>query len=84
MRQTEDGVLLEIKVKTNSSQFDLYEKDGKFILEIKGKPIEGRANIEIVKELSKMFGKNIRIVRGLKSRDKLILIENAKLSDIRL
>jgi uncharacterized protein (TIGR00251 family) len=43
-----------------------------FILEIKGKPIEGKANKEIVSILHMLTKKKVQIISGLKSKTKKI------------
>ena len=74
IKQTGNGVLIEVKVKPNSKRFAFFEKNGQLILEVVSPPKEGKANLEIVKELKRMFGKDVKIVKGLKSREKVILI----------
>lgn len=64
-----------IKVKTNSNKnkflgFDK-EKDA-YIVEIKEPPEDNKANVEIINFLSKTFKKRVRIVSGMKSKEKLI------------
>ena len=82
MKQTGEGVLIEVRVKTNAKSFALYEKDGKLILEVTSPPQEGKANLEIVKGLKKLFGRDVEILRGFKGRDKTILIRGARLEEI--
>jgi len=81
IRQTGRGVILEAAVKAGAGSFSVSQKDG--FLEIRTKsPAEGnKANQEIIKELSKLFGKDVRILRGLKSKRKEILVEGASVQD---
>jgi uncharacterized protein (TIGR00251 family) len=69
-----NGTVLKVRVKAGSGQFSISKKADS--LEIRTRsPAEGnRANMEIVKELSRLFGRDVRIVRGLKSKRKEILI----------
>ena len=46
-----------------------------YIIRIKAKPEHNKANIEIIKFLSNLLKKNVRIVSGFKSREKIIKIE---------
>jgi len=84
IRQTGKGVLLEVRVKPNSKRFALYEKEGRFVLEVTSPPRKGRANLEIVRELKRRFGEEVEIVKGFKKRDKVILIKNLRKEDLEL
>jgi len=65
---------IKIKLHPNSSQekIEEIEKDKEYEVWIKEKPIDGKANEELIKILKKHFKKSVRIVHGLKSRDKVI------------
>ena len=71
MRETRDGVLITVRVKTNSPCFALHE-DG--TLEVKSRPERGKANREIIMGLGKLFGCEAKIVLGLRSKSKMILL----------
>ena len=45
-----------------------------YIVSIKAKPEDNKANIEIIKFLSKHLKKKVRIASGLKSKEKIIKI----------
>ena len=67
---------LRIKIHANSSQ----EKIEKISLDfyevwIKEKPLNNKANEEIVKILKKYFKRNVEIKSGFKGRNKIIEIE---------
>ncbi|HLD42305.1 MAG TPA: DUF167 domain-containing protein [archaeon] len=78
MRQVKGGVLLEIKVKPNSNQTRLFRKDEGFILELKSPPENNKANIEAIRYLESLFGKEVRIIRGFKSKNKVFLLTGLK------
>jgi uncharacterized protein len=65
---------LKIKLHPNSSQEKIKEvvKGKEYEVWIKAKPIEGKANEELVKVLKKYFKKQVRVVHGLKSREKVV------------
>lgn len=65
-----------IKLHPNSSQekIEEVEKDKEYEVWIKEKPIDGKANEELIKVLKKYFKKDIKIVSGFKSRKKVIEI----------
>ena len=62
---------LEIKVYVNKNKTEIVSYDP-FVLNVKEKAERNKANIEIVKFLSKYFGKRVRIVRGFNYRKKII------------
>ncbi len=45
-------------------------------------PKEGKANLEIVKGLKRIFRKDVEIVKGFKGREKVILVKGAELWEI--
>ncbi|MEM7816276.1 MAG: DUF167 family protein [Candidatus Aenigmatarchaeota archaeon] len=75
--QAKNGVIIEARVKAASGGFSVtLEKDGITIC-TKSNPEGGKANQEIVKNLVRIFRRDVRIIRGLKDRRKEILIEGA-------
>ena len=66
---------MKLKVKTNARKTEILEESlDEMALAVKGKPEKGEANREIIRFLSKHFGKSVRIVRGLTSKNKIINI----------
>jgi uncharacterized protein len=67
---------LKLKVSTGKPQFKLSfnEDEDLLLVEIKSSPEKGKANKEIIKELRKYFKKEIKIVSGFKSKEKIIEI----------
>ncbi|TKJ17264.1 hypothetical protein CEE44_01890 [Candidatus Woesearchaeota archaeon B3_Woes] len=64
-----------VKTKSNSNKLIGFDKEKQaYLLNIKSVPEKGQANKEIIKFLSKLLKKQVRIVRGLKSKDKTIEI----------
>lgn len=82
MKQTEKGVILEVRVKPCTGQFSISSREDFLEIRTKSPAEDNKANQEIVKELSRLFGKEVRIVRGLKSRNKTLLVEGAKAEDV--
>jgi uncharacterized protein YggU (UPF0235/DUF167 family) len=65
-------MLILAKIKTGKAKFSV--KKGKiWEICVKSKPERNQANLEIVRELSKQY-KSVRIIKGAKSRTKLIEI----------
>ncbi|HOC97032.1 MAG: hypothetical protein BWY36_00752 [Candidatus Diapherotrites archaeon ADurb.Bin253] len=65
---------VKIKLHPNSSQEKIkeVEKDKSYEVWIKEKPIDGKANKELIKILKKHFKKDVKITSGFTSRDKII------------
>ncbi|MBI2654550.1 DUF167 domain-containing protein [Candidatus Woesearchaeota archaeon] len=69
------GKRFKIIVKPNSKEnkVEEYDKDkNAYRISIKARAEDNKANIEIVKFLSKTLKKRVRIVSGLKSKEKVI------------
>lgn len=70
-------MIIEIKVKTNAKESKVEEKGGRLIVHAKAKPIQGKANVEVVSLLAEHFktGKaNVHIIRGANSSRKIVEI----------
>ena len=78
IRAVKDGVVIEIRVKANSRRFGFREG---FILEVTGPAREGKANQEIQKGLRRLLGRDVEIVKGMRSRDKAILVKGASIEE---
>jgi len=64
---------LKIKLHPNSSQEKIVKSnENEFEVWIKEKPIEGKANSYLEKFLKKEFGVKVKIIKGLKSRNKVV------------
>lgn len=64
---------IEVGVKTGRKESKIIKIEGnKFHVELKSSPRENKANIELIKLLSKHFRKNVVFVSGLKSRIKML------------
>ena len=68
---------IRVIVKTNAKvskilRFD--EEKNVYNVSVKSQPVEGKANKEIIKLFHKKFKKPIRIIHGLKTKEKLLEI----------
>ncbi|MDD5192822.1 MAG: DUF167 domain-containing protein [Candidatus Nanoarchaeia archaeon] len=72
-------MILKIKVKPNSRKQEIEKIEGEnYKISLKSKPKDNKANIELLKLLKKHFNvesKNIKIIKGLKSRNKIIEVK---------
>jgi len=77
---------IKIKVKTNAPENDiekisseLFNEDGYeglYYVKLKASPQGGKANMELLKVLTKYFKKEVKIKSGYTSRDKVIEVED--------
>lgn len=85
LKKKENGVLLKVKVKPGSRIFEIDEiNPWRNHLEIKvsSKPEKGKANRELLDELKSILDREVRIVSGVKSREKKILVEDISLEEV--
>ncbi len=76
----DSSVVLNVFVKPKSGRSEVFfdENEGFIVVFLKSPPVGGKANKELVKILSKALGlssSKIKIVKGLKSREKQVLVE---------
>jgi len=65
-------MILNIRVKTNSGTQNIEEKNGIYLVSLKSIPENNKANIELIKLLSKYFKKEVKIKSGYSSRKKVV------------
>jgi len=62
-----------VKLHPNSSQEKIMKiSEKEYEIWIKEKPLDNKANIELIKLLKKYFKKDIEIISGFKSKKKII------------
>ena len=62
--------MLKVKVIPNQRENEVKQlSDGSYEVKLKSSPEKNKANKELIKILTKYFGKKIRICSGLKSRE---------------
>ncbi len=67
--------IISVTAKPNSPKTRItFESESEIRIDIAAPAENNRANIELIKFLSKKFGKNVRIMRGLASKKKLVEI----------
>lgn len=65
-------MIAEVSVVPKSGRFQLSLKEGKLKAYLKSAPEKNKANLELVKELSRLLGCEVRLISGQKSRHKKI------------
>jgi uncharacterized protein (TIGR00251 family) len=78
MTQTPEGTLIKVIVKPRSNSFKVEQEENNLFVHCRSPPEKGKANKELMKELSKLLGHDVFIVSGLTSREKVILVKDAK------
>ncbi len=65
---------IKVIVKPNSARNDISYDEGRkaYVVRIKAPPQDGKANLELIKFLSRHFKKRAEIVSGATSREKII------------
>ncbi len=66
-------MIIKVKVKPNSSKQEIRRiKEDEYEINLKSKAEEGKANLELIKLMKKKFKSNVKIIKGLTSRNKVI------------
>ena len=66
-----------VKVKPNSDNQEIKKiSENEYFVHLKNRAEDNKANIELLKLLKRYFKKEIKIIRGLKSRDKIIQLND--------
>ena len=77
VKEIDGGILVDIEVSPNASKFQISGYNSwreKIEIRIKSLPQKGKANKEIIKELSKLTKKEVEIISGLKNHHKTVKI----------
>jgi uncharacterized protein (TIGR00251 family) len=63
---------INIIVKANAKKDEVSKEKDIYKVSVKAKAEHNKANIDVIKLLEKYFKKKVRIVKGLKSRKKVV------------
>jgi len=66
---------VKIKVKPNSNEQSIEQKEGFYLVKLKSSPENNKANFELLNLLKRYFKKNFRIKSGFTSRNKVVELE---------
>ena len=64
--------MINVNVKANAKEDKIELADGIYKVSLKAKAKNNEANISLIKLFKKQLGMNVRIVKGLRSRRKLL------------
>jgi uncharacterized protein (TIGR00251 family) len=82
IKENENGVILTIFVKPNSSKFKIELNEEEIVIYATEKPENGKVNREILKEFTKLFHVQVELISGVTSREKKMLIKGMNKNDI--
>lgn len=82
VKETKDGAVIEVFVKPNQPKFGIKRDGDEIILFCTEEPVKGKVNKELIKELSKLFHAEIKIISGLTSKQKRLLIRNVSKNEV--
>ena len=69
-------MIIKVKVRPKSNKQEIEKiNNNEYIVNLKSKAEDNKANIELIKLMKKHLKQDIRIVKGLKSRNKIIETE---------
>ena len=90
IKETEQGLVIKIKIVPNSSKNDIIIEDGFIKVKVTAQPIENKANKALIEFLSKSFKipkTSIKILKGETSKEKTLLLstlDKTKQEEVRL
>jgi uncharacterized protein (TIGR00251 family) len=76
--ETREGVVIQVFVKPRSKKFKVSIEGDYLVVHSTEEPVEGKVNKELVKEFSRFFKKKVELIYGSRSREKKLLISEAK------
>ncbi len=82
IQKTKQGVILELYVKPRSKEFKIVAEGEETIVFCKEEPVKGKVNKELIKQLSRLFHKNVKLVSGFTSKQKKVLIKDAEKTEV--
>jgi len=66
----------KVKVIPNAKKDEISEENGLLVVRVKEKPEKGKATLKVLKLLSDYFKKQVNLVSGGFSREKIIEVDN--------
>jgi uncharacterized protein (TIGR00251 family) len=82
VQETKQGMILDVFVKPRSKEFKIMVEEDKIVVFCEEKPVKGKVNKELVKELSRFFRRKVELVSGFTSNQKRLLIKDAEKSEV--
>jgi uncharacterized protein (TIGR00251 family) len=76
LQETSQGIILDVHIKPNSKEFRLELSEDMLVVACREAPVKGKVNKELLKQLSRLFGRKVEFVSGFTSRQKKLLIND--------
>lgn len=76
--ETKEGCILDVSVKPRSREFKVALEADEIVIRSTKEPVEGKVNKELVKELSRLFHRQVELVSGFTSKDKKLFVKGAR------
>jgi uncharacterized protein (TIGR00251 family) len=76
IKETKKGIALEVLVKPGSKSCRIEISNNDVLFFCKKLPCKGKANKELIKVFSNLFGSEVKIVAGFSSNKKILLIKD--------
>ena len=87
LRDTKKGVVIKVRVQPKAKRDEILGVEGGSVrLRVKAPPEKGKANQACINLLAKVLSLNkreIKLISGLKAREKMFFIQNMKLDDLK-
>lgn len=82
VNETKEGCIVDIIVKPRSKEFRVMVEGEDLVVHCREEPVKGKVNREVIKELSRLFHKQVEFVSGFSSKDKRLLVKGTKKNEI--
>lgn len=82
MTQAPNGTFLRIMVKPRSKTFGIKPEADALIVCCRNVPEKGKVNKELIKELSKLLKRQVEVVSGFASKEKVIFVRDVKMEEL--
>ena len=82
LQETAQGVVLDVHVKPGSKEFRLQFEEDELVVLCREAPVKGKVNKELLKQLSRLFGRKVELVSGFTSRQKRFLISDIEAEEV--
>ena len=82
IQDVKQGVILEVHVKPRSREFRIEADGDEIVVFCREEPVKGKVNKELIKELSRLFNKEVKLVSGFTSKQKRLLIKDAEKNEV--
>ena len=83
LQRTAQGIVLDVYVKPNSKEFQIKTEQDRLVVFCRETPVKGRVNRELIRELSRIFKRRVKIVSGFSSRRKKILVRDVEAKEVK-